>query len=128
MVEAPGESDPEKLKAVIGKTAKLTFQMVDDSVPPQEAAQGLAPPDAQLLPSEEGGALLVKRRSVVSGEMLTDARQEVEKYRAALTEFKKQPGVEVLPDGRIATVEGNYENRVSANVRAAGEATGYVRM
>ena len=35
---------------------------------------------------------------------------------------------EVLPDGRIATVEGNYENRVSANVRSAGEATGYVSM
>jgi hypothetical protein len=35
---------------------------------------------------------------------------------------------EVLPDGRIATIEGNYENRVSANVRSAGEATGYVSM
>ncbi len=35
---------------------------------------------------------------------------------------------EVLPDGRIATVEGNYENSVAANVRSAGEATGYVSM
>jgi hypothetical protein len=35
---------------------------------------------------------------------------------------------EVLPDGRIATIEGNYENKVSANVRSAGEATGYVSM
>ncbi|HXD55613.1 MAG TPA: CHAP domain-containing protein [Solirubrobacteraceae bacterium] len=34
----------------------------------------------------------------------------------------------VLPDGRIATIEGNYENKVSANVRSAGEATGYVSM
>jgi hypothetical protein len=34
----------------------------------------------------------------------------------------------VLPDGRIATIEGNYQNAVSANVRSAGEATGYVRM
>ena len=30
VIEAAGESDPEKLKAVIGKTAKLTFQMVDE--------------------------------------------------------------------------------------------------
>ena len=36
VVEAPGESDPEKLKAVIGQTAKLTFQMVDDEVSPEE--------------------------------------------------------------------------------------------
>jgi hypothetical protein len=35
---------------------------------------------------------------------------------------------EVLPDGRVATVEGNYDNRVAANVRSAGEATGYVNM
>jgi hypothetical protein len=34
----------------------------------------------------------------------------------------------VLPDGRIQTIEGNYENKVAANVRGAGEATGYVRM
>ena len=34
----------------------------------------------------------------------------------------------VLPDGDIQTVEGNYENKVSANIRSAGEATGYVSM
>ena len=49
VVEAPGESDPERLKEVIGKTAKLSFQMVDDSVPPAEAAAGHVPPDAVLL-------------------------------------------------------------------------------
>jgi preprotein translocase subunit SecD len=74
VVEAPGESDPERLKAVIGQTAKLTFQMVDDSVPIQEALGGRVPPDAVVLPSQEGpGAYLVKRRALVSGEMLTDA-------------------------------------------------------
>jgi hypothetical protein len=34
----------------------------------------------------------------------------------------------VLPNGQIATIEGNYENKVSANVRNPGEATGYVSM
>jgi hypothetical protein len=34
----------------------------------------------------------------------------------------------LLPDGRIQTIEGNYENKVAANVRNATEATGYVRM
>ena len=32
VVEAPGESDPERLKNVIGQTAKLSFQMLDDTV------------------------------------------------------------------------------------------------
>jgi preprotein translocase subunit SecD len=63
------------LKDVIGKTAKLSFQMVDTSVPPAEAAAGHVPPDAVLLPNDEGGVLLVKRLEIVSGEMLTGATQ-----------------------------------------------------
>lgn len=35
---------------------------------------------------------------------------------------------EVLPSGQIATIEGNYENKVAANVRSPGEATGYVSL
>jgi hypothetical protein len=34
----------------------------------------------------------------------------------------------VLPDGQIQTIEGNYENKVAANVRSPTEATGYVEM
>jgi hypothetical protein len=34
----------------------------------------------------------------------------------------------VLPDGSIQTIEGNYENKVAANVRGPSEATGYVSM
>jgi hypothetical protein len=35
---------------------------------------------------------------------------------------------QVLPNGSIETIEGNYDNQVSQVVRGAGEATGYVRM
>lgn len=34
----------------------------------------------------------------------------------------------VLPNGQIQTIEGNYENKVAANVRSPTEATGYVNM
>ncbi|MEO8811826.1 MAG: protein translocase subunit SecD [Caulobacteraceae bacterium] len=75
VVQAPGESDPEKLKAVIGKTAKLTFQMVDATVSPEDLAAGRIPPDDEILPSEDryAPAYVVKKRSVVTGEMLTGA-------------------------------------------------------
>jgi preprotein translocase subunit SecD len=75
VVEAPGESDPEKLKAVIGKTAKLTFQMVDGDVSPEDVAAQRIPPDDELLLSDDGfaPAYVVKKRSVVTGEMLTSA-------------------------------------------------------
>jgi SecD/SecF fusion protein len=79
VVEAAGESDPEKLKAVIGKTAKLTFQMVDDTVNPSEAKLNPAavPPGSMLLPEDSPREpyLVVKRRAVVTGEMLVDAQQ-----------------------------------------------------
>jgi hypothetical protein len=35
---------------------------------------------------------------------------------------------DVLPSGDIQTIEGNYENKVAANVRTPTEATGYVNM
>jgi CHAP domain len=35
---------------------------------------------------------------------------------------------DVLPNGDIQTVEGNYENKVALNVRTPTEATGYVNM
>jgi hypothetical protein len=35
---------------------------------------------------------------------------------------------DVLPNGDIQTIEGNYENKVAANVRTPTEATGYVEM
>ncbi|MEI9964810.1 MAG: protein translocase subunit SecD [Caulobacteraceae bacterium] len=45
VVEAPGESDPERLKQVIGQTAKLTFQMVDDTVSADDMTAGRVRPD-----------------------------------------------------------------------------------
>ncbi|MCA6322291.1 MAG: protein translocase subunit SecD, partial [Phenylobacterium sp.] len=75
VVQAPGESDPERLKSIIGQTAKLTFQMVDDSVSVAEALQGRVPPGSVVLPSQDEGPLLLKKRAVVTGEMLTEASQ-----------------------------------------------------
>jgi preprotein translocase subunit SecD len=77
-VEAPGESDPEKLKAVIGKTAKLTFQAVDETISAEDQAAGRIPPDDQVLPMDKdrgGGPIVVKKRPVVTGDMLTNAQQ-----------------------------------------------------
>jgi len=74
-IQAAGESDPERLKSVIGQTAKLTFQMVDEGVSPEEAAAGRIPPGSEVLASADGfsPSYVVKKRSVVTGEMLTSA-------------------------------------------------------
>ncbi len=93
VVEAAGESDPEKLKAVIGKTAKLTFQMVDDSANPLEAKSNplAVPPGDIWLPSDEKfdpNGLVLKKRAVVSGEMLTGAQQAFDEYGKPSISFR----------------------------------------
>lgn len=76
VVQAPGESDPEQLKRVIGTTAKLTFQMVDESASPSDVAAGRVPPGSELLPTSDPTlppSMVVKKRVIVSGENLTKA-------------------------------------------------------
>jgi preprotein translocase subunit SecD len=74
-IQAAGESDPERLKNVIGQTAKLTFQMVDESVSQADMAAGRVPPGDEVLVSTDGfsPSYIVHKRSVVTGEMLTSA-------------------------------------------------------
>jgi preprotein translocase subunit SecD len=75
VIEAAGENDPEKLKSIIGQTAKLTFQMVDESANPEDIAAGRIPPGDEVLVSTDGLApqYLVKKRASITGEMLTSA-------------------------------------------------------
>jgi protein-export membrane protein SecD len=78
VVEAPGTSDPEELKRRIGKTAKMTFHLVDSSVSPEDAAAGRAPPGSEILPSDDPREpfVAIKSRVEISGDDLKDARGE----------------------------------------------------
>ena len=86
LVQVPGLKDPERLKAIIGKTAKLTFQLVDMENSVAEARErGRVPPGSVLLEATEEDravgrqdAYLIKRRVLVSGEDLVDAHQSFE--------------------------------------------------
>src|SRR4051812_25944508 len=51
LVQVPGLQDPTRLKELLGKTAKLDFRMVDLTVPADQAQQGRAPPDSDVLMS-----------------------------------------------------------------------------
>ncbi|MBE7219318.1 MAG: protein translocase subunit SecD, partial [Caulobacteraceae bacterium] len=75
LIEAAGESDPEKLKAVVGKTAKLSFQMVSD-LPITSVVAGVPPPGTQVVASANGDGppLLINTRTLVSGEDLIDSQ------------------------------------------------------
>lgn len=79
VVQLPGVKDPDRIKELLGKTAKLTFHMVDDTATPDDARAGRLPPGSMLLPSAENErglptSYVVKKRVEVGGDLLTDAQ------------------------------------------------------
>lgn len=80
LVQLPGVDDPERIKSLLGKTAKLSFHLVDHSVSPLEAQGGRVPPGSRLMPAAQQGNptqpdfYVVKRRVEVGGDALVDAQ------------------------------------------------------
>ncbi len=80
LVEVPGLQDPSQLKTILGKTAKMTFQLVDEQANPNAT---VAPIGDEILPMLDENApkgapaqkIVVRRRVLVSGDRLTDAGQ-----------------------------------------------------
>ena len=76
LIQLPGVDDPERIKALIGTTARLTFQFVEESANPN----GPAPPGAEIFESQDLGptglpvSYVVSKRVMVKGESLTDAQ------------------------------------------------------
>ncbi|MGE6740212.1 protein translocase subunit SecDF [Allorhizobium pseudoryzae] len=76
IVQVPGLQDPQRLKALLNQTAKLTFHMVDSSMPVQEALNGRPPASSEIMYSMDDPPVpyLIERRALVSGESLVDAQ------------------------------------------------------
>ena len=67
LVELPGLKDPERIKNLLGKTAKLNFRLVNEN-----SEFGV-----DELVSENGENLKVSKRIVMSGENLIDAQPSI---------------------------------------------------
>ena len=76
LVELPGVQDPSPLKDLLGKTARLEFRMIDTSVTPDQARQGITPPESELLLSSASPKrpYVVKKQVLVSGGDVSDAQ------------------------------------------------------
>ena len=76
VIEVPGLSDPAHLKQILGRTAKMKFQLVDEAADAQQPR--VAPIGDEILPmmasrGQPGRNVVVHRRVIVSGERLVDA-------------------------------------------------------
>jgi protein-export membrane protein SecD len=80
LVQVPGLSDPKRLIELLGTTAKMTFQLVDETADVAQAARGIVPIGDVLLPQETKPGqpplppLVVQKRIMVSGDRLTNAQ------------------------------------------------------
>jgi preprotein translocase subunit SecD len=82
LIQLPGVQDPERAKALIGKTALLEFKLVDEKVDAQAAVQGRVPEGDELIyqrrvdkqtKEERRIPYVVQKRALLTGGELTRA-------------------------------------------------------
>ncbi|MEO0879046.1 MAG: protein translocase subunit SecD [Pseudomonadota bacterium] len=104
VVQVPGDSDPEALKAVIVSTGQLTFHAHDRAADPTEASAGLLPPGRLLVPytaSEGAGGLVLLEDPIITGDMVTEASAQLNPDGGGFQ-------INFSFDGRGARRFGNY--------------------
>jgi protein-export membrane protein SecD len=83
VVQVPGLQDPTRLLSILQTTAKMTFQLVDESADVVEAMKGNVPIGDELLPMDSGGKktplppVVIEKRVIVDGDRLKKAGQAV---------------------------------------------------
>ena len=87
VIQLPGVQDPSEIKEMMGKTAKMTFHMVDESTNASMAAMGKIGADAMLVNGDETGPIVLKRAVVVSGASLEDSRGTYDEKGAPAVSF-----------------------------------------
>jgi len=80
LVQLPGVDNPERIKDLIGQTAKMTFHLVNESVTREQMASGRAPAGTEFLPYMEDPTQFVPvyTHVEVSGESLKDSQADLD--------------------------------------------------
>lgn len=99
IVELAGEKDPQRAIDLIGRTAELRFQIVEDFAPTKEDIlsrnNGKVPPGLEILPlaaeeesKQPAGMYLVQQEARVTGADLKDARVSRDEMGMAAVSFE----------------------------------------
>ena len=90
LLQLPGIKDPDRAKGLIGKTAQLTFQLVNDEADVSSALKGNPPVGSEILYQERQDPatgrvtkvpFLVKKQILLDGSLLTNARVEFDRFQ-----------------------------------------------
>ncbi len=74
VVQLPGLQNPEEVKKLLGKTAKMSFHLVDSRSSAAEARRGKLSAASKLIQGAEGEYYVIGRKPIISGENLVDAQ------------------------------------------------------
>ena len=114
LIQLPGIKDPKRAIDIIGKTALLEFKLVDEDNSLEEALKGNIPPGGEILYQIKGEPdsqrkipFLLKKRAVLTGEYLTDARVRIDSQYS-------EPYVSISFDSRGARL---FEQITGANIK-----------
>nr|AAL82790.1 export membrane protein SecD [Rickettsia typhi] len=91
LLQVPGVDNPSYLKNILGKTAKLTFHLVDENANIEEAIKGHIPLDSMLIKgdSEHHGEyyIVIKKKVLLSGTHLTKASASFDQNSQPMVAF-----------------------------------------
>ena len=90
LLQLPGVGDPERIKRLLGQTAKMSFHLVDEATPIQDALAGRLPPGSRLMYRndpryEEPVPVVIRKRVAVSGENLDNAQMTFQDNRPVVS-------------------------------------------
>ena len=89
LLQLPGVKDPERIKELLGKTAKLTFHLVDDEN--SSALNANIEPYGKMILSDiydDNIKYLLDKRSLIGGENLVDAKGSFDQTEGHAVSFR----------------------------------------
>ncbi|WPY00361.1 Protein translocase subunit SecD [Candidatus Trichorickettsia mobilis] len=88
LLQVPGEENPQQLKNILGKTAKLTFHLVDETANFTEALKGHLPAGSILIKGDnDNTAVVIKKKAIIGGDQLTNAQASFDQNSRPVVAF-----------------------------------------
>ena len=80
VIELPGVQDTAKAKEILNATATIEFRLVDTEGDLSNALEGRVPANSILLTDKDGKPSLLKKRVMLTGDHITDAKSGFDEY------------------------------------------------
>ncbi len=80
VIELPGVQDTAKAKEILNATATIEFRLVDTEGDLSAALNGRVPANSLLLTDKDGKPTLLKKRIMLTGDHITDAKSGFDEY------------------------------------------------